>query len=110
MKFVLSPDIMSVHIPFQAPVIWRVTCSLEEIAYIFRLALLRMIDGNTYHKGIVMVPRCEEMIFYGTMRITARRCNGQSASFSARQNINMRKTGFVSPFAQSLPAIPLLLA
>ena len=24
---------------------------LEEIAYIFLLALLRMIDGNTYHNG-----------------------------------------------------------
>ena len=26
-KFVLSSDIMFVHVPFQAPAIWRVTCS-----------------------------------------------------------------------------------
>ena len=72
---------------------------LEEIAYIFRLALLRMIDGNTNPKT------------YGIMRLTALigLCNGLSASFSAWQNIIMRKTGFFSPPAQNF-AVLLLLA
>ena len=57
--------------------------------------------------GTFMVPRCEKE--YGIMRLVTRRCNGQSASFSARQNIITRKAGFISPSAQNF-AVVLLVA
>ena len=46
---------------------------------------------------------------YWITRLTARRCNGQSASYSAQQNTIMRKTGFISPSTKSL-SDQLLLA
>ena len=56
--------------------------------------------------GIVMLPDLKK---YGIMRLTARRCNDLSASFSAWQNVIMRKTDIISPPAQNF-AVLLLLA
>ena len=54
--------------------------------------------------GIVIVPAVNK---YGIMRLITRRCNGQSASYSARQNIVMRKTGIISTSAQKFAAVLL---
>ena len=55
--------------------------------------------------GTVMVPAVKK---HGIMRLTTRRSNGQSASFSTRQNIITRKAGFISPSAQNFAVVPLV--
>ena len=66
-----------------------------------------MIYGTIHHNLAQLW--CPAVKRYGIMRLTTRMCNGQSASFSARQNVIMRKAGFIRPSAQNF-AVVLLVA